>query len=107
MKVTRANVAEYAEKHGLELLPIDGIPRGFSFFHRIGISGKDGIRMIHVTLYAFVPLVEFDEGKITLPADMTVTSKEGYIIDAKERELKYQQDQRKLLDLYNKKLNGK
>lgn len=31
MKITRANVADYAEKHGLEPVQIDGIPEGFSF----------------------------------------------------------------------------
>lgn len=28
---TRANVAEYAEKHGLEPVQVDGVPEGFSF----------------------------------------------------------------------------
>lgn len=31
MSWTRANVAEYAEKHGLELIQIDGIPEGFAW----------------------------------------------------------------------------
>lgn len=31
MKITRANVEEYAKRKGLELVEIDGIPEGFAW----------------------------------------------------------------------------
>lgn len=42
MKITHANVQEYAQKHGLEPVQIDGIPEGFSFKEpNITISGEE------------------------------------------------------------------
>lgn len=53
MKITKANVAEYAEKHGLESVQIDGIPEGFSFKEpNVTINGKE-----HIGQYvSFAPL---------------------------------------------------
>ncbi len=42
MKVTRANVEDYAKNKGLEPVQIDGIPEGFSFREpNINIGGVE------------------------------------------------------------------
>lgn len=62
MKITRANVEEYAKVHGLEPVQIDGIPEGFSF-RSAGI--QIGPKHYPGQWIAFVPLVEWEHGKIS------------------------------------------
>ena len=58
MKITRANVEEYAKSKGLEPVQIDGIPEGFSFKQSdITIAGKT-----HLGPYlAFIPLANWED----------------------------------------------
>lgn len=70
MKITRANVAEYAQKCGLEPVQIDGIPEGFSFKQpgiTVGSSFHEG------EYIAFVPLREWEDEKSSVRA-ITVTA---------------------------------
>ncbi len=63
MKITRANVEEYANKHGLEPIQIDEIPEGFSFKEpdvKIGKATHKG------RIIKFKPLADWqDENAIT------------------------------------------
>lgn len=58
MKMTKANVAEYADKHSLEAVQIDGIPEGFSWKVADIQIGED----THIGEYiAFAPLNSWDD----------------------------------------------
>lgn len=58
MKITRANVEQYAEKKGLTPYQIDGIPEGFSFI-------EPGIRIGGIShlgrIIKFKPLADWQD----------------------------------------------
>lgn len=61
MKITRANVAEYAKDKGLEPIQIDGIPEGFSFI----APDLQIANVLHSgQFFAFIPNYEWDKGII-------------------------------------------
>lgn len=66
MKITHANVAEYAEKNGLEPIQIDGIPEGFSFKEPdVTIGEKE-----HIGQYvSFAPMKDWDFNQSMIRAE--------------------------------------
>ena len=76
MRITRANIAQYANDRGLTPVQIDGIPEGFSFKQAditIGETTHQGY------LVAFIPMMEWFNIPFALSA----------------------RDEETLLDLYN------
>lgn len=58
MKITRANVEEYAKSKGLEPIQIDGIPEGFSFVENPIQIGD----VIHIgSFVVFKPLADWSD----------------------------------------------
>lgn len=59
MKITRANVEQYAKEKGYEPVQIDGIPEGFSFIEPDITIGD----ILHKgRIVKFKPLVDFNQG---------------------------------------------
>lgn len=57
-KVTRASVAEYADKKGLRIILIDGVPEGFSWVEpNIRIGDKEHLGRI----IKFKPLADWQD----------------------------------------------
>ncbi len=77
MKITLANVADFAKSRGLEPVQIDGIPELFSFKEPDIMIGD----LLHEGDYvAFVPLREWEDEKAiirtaTIPALQTLFKK--------------------------------
>lgn len=58
MKITIDSITEYATKHGLEPVQIDGIPEGLSF---IEPDIKIGTNTIHGEYIAFIPFSSWED----------------------------------------------
>lgn len=77
MKITHANVADFAKARALEPIQIDGVPEGFSFKEPDLMIGD----LLHEGDYvAFIPLREWEDEKsivrtATLPALQTLFKK--------------------------------
>lgn len=66
MKISRANVADYAREKGLEPIQIDGIPEGFSFIEPdLWIGEKLCPRLYK----AFIPMMDWYETPNGLSSD--------------------------------------
>lgn len=67
MKITFANVKDWAEQRGLEPVQIDGIPEGFSFKEpTVTISNKE-----HIGGYvAYIPFSDWDAVYANSEADL-------------------------------------
>lgn len=90
MKITRANVQDYAERSGLQPLQIDGVPDGFAWFKDIQtyVGGPYMDRQI----VAFKPLAEWEKGMIMVPV---------LVVDIKQLTLERERQIKRLLDYYN------
>lgn len=58
MNVTVASITEYATKHGLEPVQIDGIPEGLSFIEPDITIGQN---TIHGEYIAFIPFSSWED----------------------------------------------
>lgn len=82
MKITRENVAEYAQEKGLEPVQIDGVPEGFSF---LGPHIKIG-NVTHVSNFiGFIPLADWDDPSATIKSKLVHEFTELYYKEMNKR----------------------